>query len=147
MKSRVVAKVRRHLRNALLDRVGGNGLPLLKDDYPIAGQVKPHWFDLAIANGRPLYLADVVSFQGPSDRDVGRAIDAAAYAVEDVRRSTAFAALPVAVVVARRVGDDPALYSAAERPFTDAGAVVVPDDQLAAWADRVAVGVASATAN
>jgi hypothetical protein len=139
VKSRVVARARRRLRDALIDWLGGSGPLRLKADYDIVGQTDlPHRFDLAIVNGRPRYAAEAVSFQGPSERDIGKAVDATAYAVEDVRRWATAQALPLAVLVARPADGDPDRYAKAERTFADAGAEVVLDDELDEWADRVA---------
>ena len=144
VKSEVAKEARRKLRRALRDALGGSGPLRLKADFPITGKTNlSHQFDLAVVNGRPRYAAEAVSFQVPSERDIGKAVDAAAFAIEDLRNSSRFATLPLAVIVARPINRDFPSSAQAERTLADAGADVVGVDQLDAWAIGVAQSVAA----
>ena len=143
VKSDVAKLARTRVRGALIDRLGASGGILLKDDYAVPGHYGTHPFDLAVANGRPYYAAEAVSFENPDPKRIDRNIGAAAFAIQDVRRGSAYATLPLAVVVAPPKGGDVDRYEGALAAFRENGAEVVRLDQLDAWAGQVADLVAA----
>ena len=139
VKSDVATLARKRVREALVQRLGGRGSILLKDDYRIAGHYQPHPFDLAVANGHAYYAAEAVSFQVPDFNRVERNSSAAAFTIQDVRRANPN--LRLAVIVALPKDGNTAPFDGALAAFRDNGADVITDDRLNQWAIDVAAQV------
>ena len=53
----------RHVRKVLTKRLGKKAKQLVKPDYSISGHYTQHKFDVAVANGKPYFIAQGISFE------------------------------------------------------------------------------------
>jgi hypothetical protein len=140
-KADLVKKARRIILGSLEDRLGSLASVFLKSRYSVPGATGSHTFDLAAANGRPYFLTQAISFEIADAREIEKQVDAAAWAVEDVRR--AWADLPIGVVMlppkSGGVGEE--FFDGSRKVFIDLGARDLDEAGLPRWADEVAANV------
>jgi hypothetical protein len=75
------------INSALVYRYGRPGRSVLRKGYSLKGKYEEHEFDLVVANGSPYFGAFTLSFMIRDSSALKKEVDAAAFAVEDVKRS------------------------------------------------------------
>jgi hypothetical protein len=111
---------------------------LLKRSYPIKGKLDEHPFDVVIANGKPFFAAQGLSFEIADTRTLDKELQATAWAITDVRRG--HRDFPLAVLTLPPIGKlGSILFDRAQKVFHGLGATVAdsPDD-IERWARRLA---------
>ena len=122
-------------RLAFVQRGGERARRFVKRNFAILGAITSHPFSLAIANGKPLVAAEVLSFVGADRKAQEKDVMATAWAFEDVRKR--HSALELAALVL--TGAEPsAAYEDAEKVFASLGVRLVLKDQVDTWTDEVA---------
>jgi hypothetical protein len=87
----------RSVRLALEARLGAHhSSGLVKKGYPLHGLRSAHHFDVAAANGQPLFAAQTISLDQADQRHVERDVNSAGWALQDVKQLNA--AFPTAIV-------------------------------------------------
>jgi len=108
---------------------------LVKRHFPIRGRFDEHQFDVVVANGRPLFAAQGLSFELPDSVTLRKDVDATAWAVDDVRKRKLD--LPLAVL-ALPPKKETKLYARATQIFEGLDAAVLTESDVDKWATRVA---------
>jgi hypothetical protein len=135
---RVAGKIAREsVRDALKNRVGKNWRQHLKPAaHRLEGQLDQHSFDVVIANGRPRFAAQGLSFENDDQREVDRDVKITAWTVDDIRKVGA-KDLDLAIV-ALPPRQPSAAYAHALHIFDGLNAEVVPETAVKEWAERIA---------
>ena len=119
---------------ALHKRFGKVSQSLLKKRYTLEGRMGKYPFDIVVANGRPFFGAETISYEISDLELLRKETDAAAFAIEDVKRK--YRNLPLAVIaLPPRDGD--ASYQRARKIFKALGVDVVPERKLENWAEQM----------
>jgi hypothetical protein len=116
---------------------------LVKRKAAITGRVEPHTFDLVVANGKPFFAAEGLSFESADPDSINAEIEALAWAVDDVKKE--LRALPVAILALPPRREN-AAYRRAEKVFTSLKANFVPESDVKKWAELMARRVPKALA-
>lgn len=127
-----------HIRSLLKQRFGSEGArELLRTDYPLAGNHKPHKFDVTVANGKPFFAAHGLSFEVQTPEVV---TDSIAWMISDVKgHSPSF---PLAVVALPPKPDTSdhrrltKLYEATAHTYENLGAKVLEEEQMDSWVSQ-----------
>ena len=119
------------IRSALEDRSEALARELLHRKYPLQGELEPHKFDVVVANGRPFFAAQGLSFENP-DNSLETQIDATAFAITDVRAKNPD--LPVAIVALPPKRKTKA-FDRAQRIFGALDADLLGEDEVEDWAE------------
>lgn len=114
---------------------GPEAADLIKKQRSISGKIEKHVFDVVVENGRPLFAAQGLSFEKSSTLDVQRDVDATAWAIDDVRKSSAFKSLPVAVLALPPSGESRA-YSSAKRIFRALDVNMISETGMKTWVKK-----------
>jgi Protein of unknown function (DUF3037) len=130
-----VTLARRKLGEALSERVGkATAKTLIKSHYPVEGKLDKHEFDLSVANGKPFFSVQGLSFEAEGPEAIDRLVKdvrSTAFSVEDVRhRNSTF---PVGIVALPPKGSS-AVYDMAKRTFQEVGADLVEESNVDGWA-------------
>ena len=107
---------------------------LIKLDYEASGRLEQHELDLALVNGELKLGALALSFARENKTQLRRDMDAAAFAVEDIRRSNR--GLPLVVLAYRPDTDDDDLKRATAL-FRNWKAQVIPQNRIDHWSKTV----------
>lgn len=137
-KSDLVRATRSKLREALDLRLGSVADIYLKSRYSIPGKTGRHTFDFGVANGSPYFLAQAISFEIADPREIEKQVDAASWAVEDVKHSLSDLPIGVVTLPPKAVGETTDMYRNAKKVLTDLGAEVLDEENVQAWATRMA---------
>jgi len=114
----------------------------VKRDHYVRGKVEEHQFDYVVGNGKPIHLVQTFSFDVSTREMLRTELDAAAWAITDLRR---LIRVPVSVVT---VGDrQRELTEIARSVFPSVGADFVGGSEYDAWEARIAKRLASARAD
>ncbi|MGC8541996.1 MAG: DUF3037 domain-containing protein [Phycisphaerae bacterium] len=140
-KADVVKKARRIILGALEDRVGSLADVFLKSKYSVQGETGKHTFDLAAANGHPYFLAQAISFEIADEREIEKQVDAAAWAIEDVRKQLAELPIGVVTLPPKVTGERDNVYANAKKIFVNLNADALDEAALPAWAQQAAAKV------
>ncbi len=109
---------------------------LLKRSYPIKGRLDDHPFDVVIANGKPFFAAQGLSFEIADTRTLDNEFQATAWAITDVRSGRRD--FPLAVLTLPPKGRS-ALFDRAQKVFSGLGAQVAESgEEVEKWAKRLA---------
>jgi len=107
---------------------------LLKRSYSIKGKLDQHPFDVVVANGKPFFAAQALSFEIADTRTLDKEFQATAWAITDVRSGNRD--FPVAVLTLPPRGKS-VLYDRAQKVFNGLGAEVAEStDEVEKWARR-----------
>jgi hypothetical protein len=124
--------------NQLMEAVRGEGARrperYVQRNVEIEGKHDDHHLDVALANGTVRLGALGLSFESRTPNDLQREIRATAWTLDDVAGASD---IPLAVVVLPPKSRSKN-YEHATDLFTDLGAEVVPEDEVADWARDVA---------
>ena len=140
--SRYVANPRTRKRAAYRDRAAARrtvanalreGLPkeAVQVRVTVPGHYETHKFDLGVRNGVLLHAIATFSFEAPDRETLQTEVDACAWAIQDVRKSTP--ELPITVVT---IGSGGRL-DAAERVYSEVGARLIREPHIEEWARGV----------
>ncbi|HKX03423.1 MAG TPA: DUF3037 domain-containing protein [Methylomirabilota bacterium] len=130
------ALVASSIRSSVTRLVKAKSYELVKRNHPIKGKLGRHPFDVVVANGKPLFAAQGLSFQIGDTRLLDLETNATAFAITDVRM--ALPHFPLAVLTLPPAKKSP-LFSQAQRVFHGLSAEVVEsEDEMTRWAARVA---------
>jgi hypothetical protein len=113
----------------LLYERGPEAGDLIKKQYGIQGKIDEHQFDVVVANGRPFFAAQGLSFEKSFTRTTQKDVDATAWAIDDVKK--AHRQLPVAVLALA-----PKRYAPVERArkiFEALEADMISESQMDRW--------------
>ena len=102
---------------------------LIKRQHGIQGKIDEHLFDVVVANGRPFFAAQGLSFEKSFTRTTQKDVDATAWAIDDVKK--AHRHLPVAVLALA-----PKRYAPVERArkiFEALEADMISENQMDRW--------------
>ena len=133
-KCTLVTSVRKNVRSVLGQFWGAKGKALLKckEVAIAAGEPSPYQFDIPVANGRPYFAVQGVSFEGPENKALGKEIWSTAWLILNVRKQ--IPDFPIGVVVAPPLlavhGD---MYSKATTEFERLGADVMRESEILEW--------------
>jgi len=124
-----------HIRNLLKQRFGPEkAQELLRTDYKLRGNYKPHKFDVTVARTNPFFAAHAISFEVKTTEKV---VDSLAWMISDVKgHSPNF---PLAVVMLPPPGNTPnrqqleRLYKTTVHTYQDLGAKVLEEHQVDSW--------------
>jgi hypothetical protein len=131
-----VALVAHSIRSTLTRIARKKTGDLVKRNHPIKGKWGRHSFDVVVANGKPLFAAQGLSFQIADSRLLDLETNATAFAISDVRM--ALPELPLAVLTLPPTRKS-ALFSQAQRVFHGLDADVVESgEEMDKWAARTA---------
>lgn len=122
------------IRSALQDLDETLAHELLHRKYPLEGSLEHHKFDVVVANGRPFFAAQALSFENP-DAPLETEVDAAAFAISDVRKR--HRELPVAVVALPPKKRSKA-YDRARHIFEALDTDMLKEDEVEGWAESKA---------
>ncbi len=138
-KEDIVRVVRRDIGEALLTQIGSYARAYLKTSHEIQGKRGKHTFDLGVGNGRPYFLAQAISFEISDRRQIGKQVDATAWAVEDIAPKENGPPVGVVILPPKSAddGEQRELHQNAIAIFTDLGAQVVKEDSIREWAGRM----------
>ena len=126
----------RSIKQSVADRFGSSvGKSLVQRDYPVRGTLQQHISDIAVANGKPLYLAKAVSFEVQENKNLLDHIDATKWFLDDVR--TRDQDTPIAIVVIPSL-EQSTLYERSIRIFEELSGEVVGSTNLDSWARSMA---------
>lgn len=129
----------RTILDALDLRLGSVANIYLKPRLSVPGKTGRHTFDLGVANGRPYFLAQVISFEIGDQREIEKQVDAASWAIEDVQNSRAGWPIGVVTLPPKATGEIESTYANAWRVFRDLlGAEVLDEDTVRPWAKKMA---------
>jgi Protein of unknown function (DUF3037) len=121
---------------AELDELTQNAHELVKRNHPIKGQFEQHSFDVVVANGKPFFAAQGLSFEIADSRMLDLEVDATAFAISDVHAK--YRDLPLGVLTLPPQGKSK-LFNKAQSLFQALKAdVVESEDELNRWAKRTA---------
>jgi DUF3037 family protein len=130
--SQGVRKVRAVLGERLEDRILRR---IVKSKAPVQGYCGQHRFDIVVQNGHPLFAINALSFEGSDSERLHTAVDAAAFAIIDVKRTSpqfpmAFFAIPP------RDGSE--TYEYAARAFHKLKTPFLTDGEMENWTRKTA---------
>jgi hypothetical protein len=125
---RSVSRVLSHLR-------GAEAADLIKKQHVISGKIEKHVFDVVVENGRPYFAAQGLSFEKSATIDVQKDVDATAWAIDDVRRSSANKTLPVAVLALPPSGHSQP-YMSAKRIFRALDVQLISESGMTGWVKK-----------
>jgi hypothetical protein len=109
---------------------------LLKRGYPIKGKLDEHPFDVVIANGKPFFAAQGLSFEVGDTRTLDKEFQSTAWAITDVRRG--HRDFPLAVLTLPPKGRS-VLFDRAQKVLRGLGAQVAESEEdVEKWAKRLA---------
>src|SRR5712664_3430633 len=117
----------------LLQERGPLSEGLIKKQHSIRGKFDEHQFDVVVANGRPFFAAQGLSFERSFSRAIQKDVDATAWAIDDVRKIQR--TLPVAVL-ASPPADSSKYFDRARKTFQGLKAEMVLEDRMDAWVKR-----------
>jgi len=117
----------------LLQERGPLSEGLIKKQHSIRGKFDEHQFDVVVANGRPFFAAQGLSFERSFSRAIQKDVDATAWAIDDVRKIQR--TLPVAVL-ALPPADSSKYFDRARKTFQGLKAEMVLEDRMDAWVKR-----------
>nr|ATZ76402.1 DUF3037 superfamily protein [uncultured bacterium] len=137
-KSDLVRATRLKLREALVLRLGSVANIYLKQHYSIPGESGSHTFDFGVANGSPYFLAQAISFEIADPREIEKQVDAASWAVDDVKRSVSKLPIGVVTLPPKAAGETSDMYGNAKKVLNRLGAEVLDEVDVQAWATRMA---------
>jgi hypothetical protein len=147
-KRQVVAQVFDAFERGVTEELGSDARSLLKRKYSVEGAFSDHSYDVAIANGQLYGAALGFSFMVAETHSFRKEIDAAAFAVEDLKAADKH--LPIAIAYAAPNGKNDA-FDRAKRVFVSLGAEFLPSNQLDDWtratARRIPLGGAKQSHN
>lgn len=111
------------------------GLPpdrakVVKRGQTVPGAITEHHFSLAAVNGRILFAAEGMSFEGREDVELKREVDAVAWKLDDVQKAQSVPHLAVIVLPPK---SESAAYEKAVAIYNRLGATVVTEDRIAEW--------------
>jgi DUF3037 family protein len=108
---------------------------LMKRNYAIKGKLEEHPFDVVVANGRPFFAAQGLSFEVADSRILGLEVEATAFALSDVRARDREFPLAVLTLPPQRKSQ---LFNKAQTLFDALKAEVVEsEDAMNRWAKRM----------
>ena len=148
-RSQVVQYAKSQIRNVLKDEWGTAGSAMLLESRSAeaSGMASPYQFDIAVANGRPFFCAQGLSFEGPETKRLEKELWSASWLIERVREKNQD--LPIGVIVAppnqsQQLPEDlvhvrPEVYEKAKKQFHDLGAEVLTETEVLPWARRQSV--------
>ncbi len=127
---------KRALATAIMERTPKARIDeVLQTHSVVAGKYEPHSFDVVGRNGRVLFAAMTLSFEVADSPDLRADIDAAKWAVSDVRDRTIRLPLAVVALPPKR---ETHTYRDASRVFEKLGAPVVSGPEVGSWASDMA---------
>lgn len=121
--------------SVLTDWRGPDAADLVKKQASIHGKIEKHIFDVVVQNGHPFFAAQGLSFEKSTTVDVQKDVDATAWAIDDIRKSSSLRALPVAVLALPPSGPSPA-YASAKKIFRALDAEMTSENGMEAWVKR-----------
>ncbi len=134
LREQAVALAARTVHHVIADRFGAAGKILVKRRFALEGNLDKHDFDLVIANGSPYLGAYALSFQVPDTVGLRREIDAAAFALEDVRKADRRLPLAVVAVPSKKTND---AYDRAKRIFRSVGAQFIEHEKFENFSTKI----------
>lgn len=133
------AVVRRAVRSALVKLTEESKADhLMRGRASLEGEHDTHQFDMVVANGRPYFAAQALSFEVPNFAQLKKSVDAIAWNLDDVLRL--HPNIPLAVVALLPKQSDPQfgknfdLLHRARRIYEGIGASLVDEEQAVTWA-------------
>ena len=108
---------------------------LIHRNHELTGKLDRHVFDVVVANGKPFFAAQGLSFE-IDPHILNREIDATAWAIDDVRKEKR--AMPLAVVAVRPLHGKIEAFDRAVHVFEGLNADVLRENDVERWAKRVA---------
>lgn len=117
--------------DAMEKRIADQAERVVRKNEKLAGMIEEHKFDVVLANGKPLAAVHALSFETSEHERLERAVDAAAWLVEDVKKK--HRELPVAVFALPPVDPSPP-YERAKKLFPQLKGELVPEAKMAQWA-------------
>jgi len=129
------------ISQVLLEERGPLSEGLIKKQHGIRGKFDEHQFDVVVANGRPFFAAQGLSFEKSFSRAVQKDVDATAWAIDDIRKIQL--ALPVAVL-ALPPRDSSKHFDRARKTFQGLKAEMVSEAQMDTWVKRALKSVPTA---
>jgi len=128
------ALVASSVRTTVTNLVKTKPADLVRRNQLIKGKLGRHQFDVVVANGKPLFAAQGLSFQIGDTRLLDLETNATAFAITDVRR--AIPHFPLAVLTLPPQKKSP-LFTQAQKVFHGLSADVVESaEEMARWAAR-----------
>ena len=126
------------VRNLLRKEFGIEGAKeLLKTDYQLVGNYKPHRFDVTVANRKPFFAAHGLSFEVKTTEVV---MDSIAWMIADVKRYSPTFPLAVVALPPKFTTSDhrrmKKLYEETSRTYKDLGAKVLEEEQVDSWVSQ-----------
>lgn len=125
------------VEEAVRKAVGTKSKEIVKRNPLLKGNLDSHQFDVGLVNGKISLAARGLSFEGPTTRDLQREVDAAAWAVDDVREIDS--EVPLVIVAIPPRSSRSKAYDNAIRVFDGLNAKVVNETEVDEWAEGVAV--------
>ena len=136
LRGQAVRLARREVQDRLSDRIGGLWKLYLKaEKHPVLGARGPHPFDINVGNGHSFFAVQAISFEIPNKVKIAREVDAAAWAIKDVKEAQP--SLPIAVFALPPTRGPQDIYDRASSTFIELGAQVVTQSMLSKWAGDV----------
>lgn len=102
----------------------------------VVGGRDSHLFDVGLTNGKPLFGANLISFDGSNPRQLSRFIDASAWTISDIRQVDK--EVDLSILVSEASPEHELTAKRAKVMFIDLGAKVVPVADATSWADNIA---------
>ncbi len=102
----------------------------------VDGSRDSHLFDVGLSNGKPLFGANVISFDGSNPRQLSRFIDASAWTISDIRQVDK--SVDLSILVSEATPEHESTAKRARILFADLGAKVIPVAEASTWADGIA---------
>lgn len=131
-KRAAVSLATQSVTSALRNRLS-NADDLLKRRVPIEGKFGPHVFALVVGNGKPMFAAEGLSFEGPDSDALRNEVKALAWAIDDVRKASPRLPLGVVVLPPRRGVTE--TFKHAQRAIKGLRADFVLEQNIAKWAE------------
>ncbi|AFZ35461.1 hypothetical protein Sta7437_1905 [Stanieria cyanosphaera PCC 7437] len=128
------AKIATRKVKKVLEKFGEEAKNLLKKDYKLAGHYAKHKFDVAVANGRPFFAAQAISFEIQTTEQL---INSTSWMIADVKEIQP--ATPLAVIVLPPKEESPhykqlqATYQETMSTYASLGAEIVQENEIEAW--------------
>lgn len=127
-----------HLRTAMRQTFGEDGDDLLKRELKVMGRHEIHALDIGVANGKPIWAAQGVSFEVPDQVELARTLKAVRWDFADVRDKSA--TFPLAVVALPPANEND-LYREARQTFHSLRVDLVTEEKVDEWAEQMTAGV------
>jgi hypothetical protein len=122
------------VRKVVTERLGKNAQQLVKPDYSISGHYTQHKFDVAVANGKPYFVAQGISFEVKVNETLRNSIS---FMITDIKKD--FQNLSLAIVALppkpeqNNYRNQKKLYENTMSMYQELGAYVLEEDKFNSW--------------